>query len=72
MSVKAGQFYRHYKNGITYLILTIAIHTETQEEMIVYQDTSAPEKIWTRSRAMFEEDVVVDGKTMKRFTPVEE
>lgn len=70
MTVVIGQHYRHYKNGIVYRILLLAVDTETQERMVVYQDTTAPEKIWTRSLELFEADAEWDGKIMKRFTQV--
>lgn len=31
-----GEIYEHYKGG-TYEILTMSIHTETQERMVVYK-----------------------------------
>lgn len=58
--------YRHYK-GNEYRVLHIARHTETGEEFVIYQDVSAPEKIWARSLAMFIEDVEVNGAKMPRF-----
>lgn len=65
--IAPGQFYRHYKNGIVYRVLTLAVDTETQLPMVVYQDTSNESKIWTRSRTMFEEKVEWEGSRVKRF-----
>ena len=37
--------YRHYKGNL-YRLVCIARHSETLEDMVVYQDVNAPEKIW--------------------------
>jgi len=45
---KAGDIYRHYKGG-TYLVIAVAVHTETAQEFIVYRDYfDVNGKIWTR------------------------
>ncbi|MDA8596967.1 DUF1653 domain-containing protein [Candidatus Pacebacteria bacterium] len=68
---KAGQRYRHYK-GREYTVVSIARHSETLEEMVVYQaeyDTAdfGPQPIWVRPREMFEEVVTVDNQSCERF-----
>lgn len=63
--------YRHYK-GNTYRVLHTALHSETLEEMVVYQDVNNPEKIWARPASMWNETVLVDGVERRRFEPVEE
>jgi len=68
--IKIGGTYRHYK-GNEYEVLYIAKHTETEEELVVYRALKDPEKIWARLRAMFEEEVEIEGKKMFRFTPIE-
>ena len=35
---KKGEIYRHYKGGL-YEIVAVAKHTETMEDMVIYQDT---------------------------------
>lgn len=58
--------YRHYKGNL-YRLLYIARHSETLEEMVVYQDVNAPDKIWARPAAMWEETVEVGGTEIPRF-----
>ena len=59
--------YRHY-NGNEYEVIAFAKHSETEEDLVVYQDLKYPEKIWARPRAMFEEEVEINGKKMPRFS----
>ena len=65
------EIYTHYK-GNTYKYLHIAKHSETLEDMVIYQDVNAPDKIWARPATMWNDDVEIDGKTVKRFEPMEE
>ncbi|MDB5478418.1 MAG: TonB box-like [Alphaproteobacteria bacterium] len=69
--IQPGQTWRHYK-GTIYRILTLARHSETAEEMVVYQDIAAPEKIWVRPKMMFLESVNNNGAGVPRFTPERE
>jgi len=63
--------YRHFK-GNEYLVIAIAKHSETQEEMVVYQALYGDNDIWVRPLWMWNELVEVDGKKVKRFTKIEE
>ena len=48
-------YYRHFK-GTVYQVMCIGTHTETGEELVVYQAASIPNgKIWIRPRQMFQE-----------------
>ena len=66
--IQEGQKYRHYK-GNEYIILAIAKHTETLEEMVVYQDLSDASKIWVRPMVMFS-GALPDGQ--QRFERLKE
>ena len=68
--IKLG-IYRHYK-GNTYKVLHIAKHSETLEDMVIYQDINATDKIWARPASMWNDDIEIDGKTVKRFELIEE
>ena len=69
MNISTGQVYKHYK-GNPYKIIALAKHSETLEEMVVYQDQNEPEKVWVRPRALFESDKIIDGKKVQRFTKI--
>ena len=64
-----GKFYRHFKGNV-YRVLHIAKHSETLEEMVVYQAMYGERGIWVRPKAMFEEVIERDGKTFRRFSPI--
>lgn len=70
MEIKPG-LYRHFK-GNMYRVLHNAKHSETLEDMVVYQALYGEMGIWVRPRAMFCEEISRDGKTFKRFEYVEE
>lgn len=65
MSVKPGR-YRHYK-GKEYIVFGVACHSETEEELVVYQPDYGERGLWVRPKAMFQETVEVDGKQVPRF-----
>ncbi len=62
--------YRHYK-GPLYKVIMIGKHSETEEDLVIYYAVLKPQDIWVRPLTMFEEDAIIEGKTMKRFTFVE-
>lgn len=57
--IKPGKIYRHFK-GNRYLVLCIAMHTETLEDMVIYQDVSDESKIYARPLEMFQSKVEKD------------
>lgn len=65
-SVKLGR-YRHFK-GKEYRVLCLARHSETREEMVVYQALYGEQGIWVRPAAMWDELIEREGKTLRRFT----
>lgn len=69
-TIKLGK-YQHYK-GKYYQVLSIATHSETLEKLVVYQQLYGEESIWVRPYEMFMEEVVIDGKSVKRFEPLME
>ncbi len=61
-----GGTYKHFK-GNEYKVLAVAKHSETLEEMVIYQDLYGSCDIWVRPKNMFLEDIERDGKIFKRF-----
>ena len=61
--------YRHFK-GNEYEVITIAKHSETGEEMVVYRSVDVPETVWIRPLTMWSEVVVRDGIEYQRFSKI--
>ncbi|MEK7649489.1 MAG: DUF1653 domain-containing protein [Patescibacteria group bacterium] len=58
--------YEHYK-GKRYKVIGVAQHSETLEELVVYQKLYDDQSLWVRPLKMFLEDVEVEGKKVPRF-----
>ena len=69
-SIPCGR-YRHFK-GNEYEVIGIARHSETEEPMIVYRALYGEGGLWTRPASMWNETVQRDGKTYRRFMPVDD
>ena len=69
-SIPTG-IYQHYK-GQKYFVLGVARHSETLEELVVYVALYENERsaLWVRPLRMFQDEVEVDGKMVKRFREV--
>jgi hypothetical protein len=63
--------YRHYK-GKLYDVIGFAIHSETLEDMVIYRQLYGEGKTWVRPLSMWENEIEVDGRTVKRFEKAEE
>lgn len=63
-----GGYYRHYKNK-PYKVLDIVRHSESLELLALYQTLYKNESgsMWVRPLAMFEENVMIEGKSVARF-----
>lgn len=70
-TVRTGCRYIHYK-GNEYIVLMLARHSETLEDIVVYQDCSDVSKVWVRPLSMFLEKVTVNGELVDRFREVKE
>ena len=66
-----GETYRHFKNK-SYKIIAIAHHSETDEELVIYQALYGEYGLWVRPVSMFDETVEVNGEIKKRFTYIRE
>ena len=68
-TLKIGKKYRHFK-GNEYLVMHIAKHSETLEELVVYQALYGEMGVWVRPLDMFLEQVEVDGQMVNRFEEI--
>jgi len=58
--------YRHYKGNL-YQVIGVARHSETEEELVVYQALYGERGLWVRPKAMFFEKVMIEGRAVPRF-----
>ena len=58
--------YRHYK-GNQYEVIGFAKHSETLEDMVIYKALYGVGGTWVRPLAMWDNQIEVDSKTVKRF-----
>lgn len=63
--------YRHFK-GNFYEVIGVAKNSETLEDMVVYRALYGDGGLWVRPADMWEETVVHNGITCKRFEKWEE
>ena len=59
-----ADIWRHYKGGI-YNVIGMGKHTETGEDVVVYE--GAKGGLWVRPVSMFLEEIEVNGVKVKRF-----
>ena len=70
MALKPGR-YRHYKGG-EYQVIDIVIHSETEEEMVLYRPLYGEQRLWVRPLEMFVESVELEDGCRPRFALVED
>jgi hypothetical protein len=58
--------YKHYKGNL-YRVIGVARHSETDEEMVVYQPQYGDMGLWVRPKPMFLENVMLNGESTPRF-----
>ena len=69
-NLKLGK-YQHYKNNL-YEVIGLGVHTETQEEVVIYKSLYDTEKfksgsLWVRPMSMFFENINYNGNIIPRF-----
>ncbi|WP_137885474.1 DUF1653 domain-containing protein [Pseudomonas sp. 2FE] len=69
MQLQPG-LYRHYK-GPEYRVFGVARHSETEEQVVVYQALYGDYGLWVRPLSMFRETVEVDGQAVPRFALIQ-
>ncbi len=58
--------YQHFK-GNYYRVLHVAKHSETEQELVIYQALYGERGLWARPLSMFAEEIERDGKQLQRF-----
>ncbi|MFA7252682.1 MAG: DUF1653 domain-containing protein [Candidatus Paceibacterota bacterium] len=71
--MKTG-IYKHSKSGNLVKVLGVVKHSETLEDLVLYDHMGTNElsDLWVRPIKMFEEEVYIDGKKLKRFEFINE
>ncbi len=63
--------YEHYK-GKRYRVIGVAKHSETLEEVVVYQALYGDGDLWVRPLKMFSEEIEINGQKTPRFRYISE
>ena len=58
--------YLHYKGNL-YRVLTVAKHTENDEEMVIYHPMNNPESLWARPSSIFTDMLLHNNQLTSRF-----
>lgn len=71
MKPEVGQIWKHSKKGNLYKVIALGKHSETLEDMVVYEhEGNELSLIWIRPLSMWTEEVEIDNKKLPRFTLV--
>ena len=69
-AIKPGR-YRHFKGG-EYEVIELALHSETEEPLVVYRPLYGERRLWVRPLPMFIDLKELDGRMVPRFVRIDE
>lgn len=69
MTIQTG-IYQHYK-GNQYRVLGTVTHSETEEQLVLYQPLYGEQNLWVRPLTMFTETVEIADNSVPRFKLVQ-
>lgn len=69
-AIKPGR-YRHFKGG-EYEVIDLALHSETEETLVVYRPLYGERRLWVRPLPMFNDRKELDGRMVPRFDRIDE
>ena len=69
--LQIGSTYKHFK-GNNYVVVGLAKHSETSEELVVYRAIYGDGGLFVRPKEMFLENVERDGVKQPRFKIINE
>jgi hypothetical protein len=72
IKMKLNGLYEHSKTKRQYVLLSLARHSETLEEMVVYQAQYGEKEVWVRPLTMWTQLVTIDDQLVPRFKLLEE
>lgn len=72
--VTIGGIYKHSKSGNLYQVHSVVKHSETLEDLVVYECLyeNLTSKMWVRPLAMFTEEVEINGEKVPRFELIDQ
>ncbi len=72
MNIALGK-YRHTKSGKLYQVIGTALHTETEDMLVIYKPSYDSEyELFARPVEMFIENIIIDGNEVPRFEKIDE
>lgn len=73
MEIRKG-IYKHSKSGKEYRVINLAKHSETLEDLVVYEALYENEtsKVWVRPLSMFMEEILIGENKVPRFVFIRE
>jgi hypothetical protein len=69
MVMKKARYFVHFKGGL-YKLIGFAHHSETFEDLVVYQALYGTHEIWVRPMSLFFSKVIFQGIEMDRFKEI--